>query len=257
MSPNDNERRYSDEEFALILRTAAEVETGPEVAPPRTGLTLAEIKEIAAEVGIDPNRVAKAAALLPSSVEDGLSRLIGGHPRHRLEHTVPVEVSSSELGRLLDLARREMDTQGETREVLGGLEWQGGTSTTSVRVAITPREGETVLQASTDRTEAMAGILAGVTLPVGGVIAVTLGKLVFGETDAGILAALVSGLAPAFLFARSVWKRSTRRWRERLFQLMDAMAREVEAAPGFEAESAAYGERPGESGAGLPGPPDS
>lgn len=245
MSPTNDERRYSDEEFALILRTASEVQAGPDPAPPRQGLTLSEIQEIAAEVGIDPDRVSKAAALLPSATGEGLSRLVGGHPRHRLEHTVKGGVPTAALGRVIDLARREMDTQGETREVLGGLEWKGGTSTTSVTVSVTPREGETVLQASTDRSETMAGIFAGVTLPVGGIIGVTLGKLVFGESDAGIAAALISGMTPALIFARAIWKRSTRHWRERLFHLMDAMAREAEEAAGKAGGEGAPGAPPG------------
>ncbi|MCK5651240.1 MAG: hypothetical protein KAJ42_07680, partial [Gemmatimonadetes bacterium] len=94
----------------------------------------------------------------------------------------------------------------------------------------TPRGGETTLQVAADRTEAMLGIFGGVGLPMAGVIGVTLGKLVFGESDAGILAAFVSGLVPSMLFARVLWKRSAKKWKERLLGLMDAMAREAEEA---------------------------
>jgi hypothetical protein len=82
----------------------------------------------------------------------------------------------------------------------------------------------------------MAGIYGGIGLPVGGVIAVILGKLIFGETDAGIMAALVSGMAPALLLARSLWKRSTGKWRSRLVELTELLVREAERAadPGAE-----------------------
>ena len=62
-----------------------------------------------------------------------------------------------------------------------------------------------------------------------GVVAVTLGKLVFGESDAGILASLLSGILPAFLVARTIWKPSTRKFRGRLYDLLAVMRREAEA----------------------------
>lgn len=175
MPSSNDERRYSEDEFALVLRMASEVQAGPDPAPPQEGLTLSQIREIAAEVGIEPERVSRAAALLPLAEDSLVSRLIGGQPRHRLEHSVPGVVPAGELGRVIDVARRALSTQGETREVLGALEWKGGKSTASFGVSITPREDETTL------------------------------------------------------IARTLWKRSTKKYRERLLHLMDAMAKEVEA----------------------------
>ena len=56
-------KRYTDREVSLILQRALE----PTAAAPSTdasgsGLTLEQIKEIAAEVGIDPQRIELAAA---------------------------------------------------------------------------------------------------------------------------------------------------------------------------------------------------
>jgi len=232
MPPTNDERRYSDREFAVILRTASEAPDGlaPALPPqPQDGLTLSEIKGIAAEVGIDPERVSMAAALLPSGNGSALMRLIGGEPRHRLEATVPGSVPAAALGRVVDVARRTAGTQGETREVLGGLEWTGSTATASFGASVTPGEKETTLQAWTNRTESLAGIYGGVGLPSMGVIALILAKLVFGETDAGIIASLLSGIPPAFLFARTLWKRSTKKYHARLLQLVAAMAKEAEA----------------------------
>jgi hypothetical protein len=257
MSSAADERRYSDEEFALILRTASEVRAGPAPAPPQEGLTLSEIREIAAEVGIDPERVSKAAALLPSVDDATIFGLLGGRPRQRLEHSISGVVPTAGLGGVIDVARRVLDSQGETREVLGALEWKGGTSTSSIVVSVTPRQSDTILQASVDRTEAMAGIYGGVGITVAGVITVVLGKLVFGETGAGIVAALLSGFTPSILLARTLWKRMTKRWQERLLHLMDAMAREAEAAAertDGEVELPPLLE-PG-SGSSLPGEPD-
>jgi hypothetical protein len=235
--PND-ERRYSDEEFALILRTASEVTAGPDPAPAREGLTLSEIQEIAADVGIDPGRVSKAAVLLPAHGDAATLRLLGGPPRLRLEHTVPGVVPPERLGRIIDVVRRALDTQGETREVFGALEWKGSTAVTAAAVSVTPREGETVLQASVNRIEGMMGTLMGIGMG-GAFVFSLLGVALLGESGVGIAAGVLTGMSGGFLFARTLWKRSTRKWRGRLLQLMDAMAREAEVAVGPSGEEPA------------------
>jgi hypothetical protein len=230
VSSPDDERRYSDEEFALILKTASEEEAAQVAAAPQQGLTLAEIQEIATAVGIDAQSVARAAALVPSMHGDTANRLIGASPRQRLEHTISGVVQAEDLGSVVDVARRALDIQGETREVMGGLEWKGSSATTTVMVSISPGEDETRLQVSCDRTEALAGIYAGVGMAVAGAIALFLAKLVFGETDAGIVASILTGFPVALLAARAVWKRSAKKWRERLFGLMHVMSKEAETA---------------------------
>jgi len=234
MSPSDNERRYSEEEFALVLSLASEVESGPgeRPSPPREGLTLSEIREIAAEVGIDPERVSRAVALLPSGDDSAGARFLGGTPRHRLEHSIPGLVPAADLSRVIGVARKFVAAQGETREVLGGLEWTGNTGMASYGASVTPGEGETTLQTWTDRTETMMGIFGGVGLGVGGAVALVLVKTVFGESDAGIVAGLLTGLPTGLVFARALWKRSATKYREGLMRLLEAMSTEAEAAVG-------------------------
>ena len=177
--------------------------------PPQEGLTLSELREIAAEVGIDPDRVSRAAALLPSGDGSAGARFLGGTPRHRLEHSIPGLVPAADLSRVIGVCRKSVAAHGETREVLGGLEWTGNTGMASYGASVTPGEGETTLQVWTDRTETMMGILGGVGMGVGGAVALFLVKTVFGESDAGIAAGLLSGLPTGFVFARTLWKRSS------------------------------------------------
>lgn len=232
MPHHNDERRYSEEEFALVLRMASEVQEGGESGSDRSlppeGLTLSQIREIALEVGIDPERVSRAAALLPSGGESLGVRLLGGHPRDHLEHMVSGEVPEKDLGRIIEVARSTLGVPGETREVMGSLEWTGSNNVTGFFVSVTPRDGKANLQGSTNRTESLMGIYAGAGMGVLGIVALSTVKLVFGETDAGIVAGLLSGIPPAFLICRTLWKRSTKKWRDRLLHLMDAMAEEAE-----------------------------
>jgi len=233
MSTPYDERRYSEEEFALVLRMASEEPDAPEdeesleLTPARDGLTLTQIREIALEVGIDPDRVSRAVALLPQGTESGLLRLLGGHPHISLEHVVKGEASEEALRRIAEAVRKEVGVTGKAREVLGALEWKGNTTTTIVSASATPRGGSTSLQASVDSSGALMAIIAGAGLPTLGVVALTLVKLVFGETDAGIVMSLLSGLLPAALVTRGLWNRTTHAWRQRLVKIMDAMSEET------------------------------
>ncbi|HSM35374.1 MAG TPA: hypothetical protein VK837_03170 [Longimicrobiales bacterium] len=65
----DTDRRYTDEEVRAIFRESGEG-PGPTTSDPGPGgegLTLAELREIATEVGLDPNRVAEAARALEAT----------------------------------------------------------------------------------------------------------------------------------------------------------------------------------------------
>src|SRR5690242_2363980 len=63
-----NERRYSDEEVSAIFARATEgASASPVGEAQQDGLTLAELQEIGAEVGIAPSAVAAAAKSLVSA----------------------------------------------------------------------------------------------------------------------------------------------------------------------------------------------
>ena len=65
---NEQERSYSDREFALILNRAAELGASAESPPRRrTGLSLEEIKAIALEAGFDPG-----SDLLPEDAKEAI-----------------------------------------------------------------------------------------------------------------------------------------------------------------------------------------
>ena len=66
------ERRYTEEELALILNRAAERQEGVQSGAPR--YTLAEIQEIAAGAGIAPEHVASVATTLRDGAGDARRR---------------------------------------------------------------------------------------------------------------------------------------------------------------------------------------
>lgn len=91
----DDPRVYSDEEFALVLRTAAELASRAERPDfSSNGLTLAEMKSAAGQAGLDPALVERAARMLVTrATASPVERLIGGPLRHEHDARFPVRCS--------------------------------------------------------------------------------------------------------------------------------------------------------------------
>ena len=119
------ERRYDEDEVALILHRAAEAASTDAAGASGRGLTLSELKDIGAEAGIGAGRIEEAArslALRRSGTQAGSK--LGLPPTVQFERLVPVELKSEQLPHLLDLIRNEFARQGIVEEVLGGFEWR-------------------------------------------------------------------------------------------------------------------------------------
>lgn len=119
-------RRYDDQEIEEILRRATEEDAGTPSAAPRggTGLTLAEIEGIGAEVGIAPGRIAAAAQALertgrPAEVDRYL-----GAPRS-VSRTVYLDrpMTDAEWGRLVGDLRETFDAKGKVEHTGNLRSW--------------------------------------------------------------------------------------------------------------------------------------
>ena len=249
MSGTNDERRYSEEEFALILRTASEIKR-EEGGEPRSsaGLTLSEILQIAQEAGIDPELVSKAAALLPT--EQARSsipvRIFGGPSKYRMVRSAPGKVAEEDLGLILEVIRDVMEHQGVASEVFGGLEWKNaGGDVSSIAVNVSARDDETRFEVTVDRGG--AGVLSYLAplLPTAiatGVVGANLGLSSFPEVAAVVLA----GIGTVWLLGRTIFASGTRKWDAILPRLLDTMASRA-------AELAANGPKAADV-TGLPGP---
>jgi hypothetical protein len=229
-SPSGGNRRFDDEEFALILRRAAELQERREGREARArGYSLAEIEQIAREAGIAPAHVRTVvAALTRSGPSFGLlASLAGGPYRFRYEHTLPTELPDADRGAIIDAARTELEAQGEARQVLDAIEWKETGDMGSVFVTVTNRDGETVVRAGADR-DAAAGLLVGLTPilgAVGGMIATAALDLGPGIQAAALMG---GGAAATYLGARFTWTRISAKWEKRLARLMTRLTTTAE-----------------------------
>lgn len=79
-------RHYGDEEVRQLLEHATQLQQAGEPEDPEEGVTLAELEEAAAEVGIRPRYIRRAAALLGNpgaKADSAISKWLGVSP-HRL-----------------------------------------------------------------------------------------------------------------------------------------------------------------------------
>ncbi len=116
-------RRYDDDEVAEIFRRATGETTEGErkALPPEDGMTLAQIEEIGAEVGISRDEIARAAHSLQRRVEAEPPLRFLGAPRS-VARTLYIDraLTDDEWGRLVSDLRRTFDAKGKV-EVEGLL----------------------------------------------------------------------------------------------------------------------------------------
>jgi len=204
------ERRYTEEELALILNRAAERQEGVQASAPR--YTLADVQEIAAGAGIAPSHVASVAASLGDARAPS-GGLLGAPQRFRFEESIDGEVADEVIGELFDVVRRTLGMQGEVTEALGSVEWKSQDAFGSNYVTIARRGGRTTIAVLSTRSDSaavawMAGGLGAFfgSLGIGSALVSTVGL-------AGPLAAIAGvGLASggAWLSTRAAWRRYAR-----------------------------------------------
>ena len=119
----DHRKVYSEDDFAIILAKAAELspESSSHDTPPHS-LSLAEMKSIASEVGLDPELIERAAHLVPAARRQTvLGRLFGGPLSSSVELLIPVPLTQEGAQQLLSLARATLLTRGKGEATSTGM----------------------------------------------------------------------------------------------------------------------------------------
>lgn len=234
-APRSVGRRYSEKEVGLILRRATELQRAEPSATNPEGLTLTELAEVAAEVGIDPVYLRRAAAELePGSESGSWAKLLGAAPGFVLERTIPGEFAESGFEELVPLMQAATLGQGNASAVGKTLTWssRSDTNTSSQQVLVTVHEGETLIRIE-ERLSGFAGALfgglmggggGGVGIGIGG----ALGGALFGSVVLAIAFPTVI-IGTSYVAARHFFASHVRRRRSRMQELMDQLAERVEA----------------------------
>lgn len=189
----DDERKYSDEQMALILRRAGDLQTQRDDG--RHSLT--EIQEIAKQVGIDPALVAHVAAGLPRKA--GVLPAAASTLVQTAETVLPQRVTPEQMGRLVDAVRRASGAQGTSRQVFDSVEWRWGSEheLVDLRVTITPAADRTNVRVQHDATGAafLSTFIPSIMSVIGiGVSFSALPGAAAAASSAGIVGAIGAGV---------------------------------------------------------------
>jgi hypothetical protein len=224
---SEEDRRYSENEFALILRKAFELEERRTGGERGDGLTLQEIQAVAAEMGLDPASVGRAAALLPTANEGALVRVFGGPSLYQMAYTATGEVSRDGLSRVVEAIRRVTGHQGKVTEVLGSLEWETVGELSQIHVTVTPLEGQTTVSVLANRE--LEGALTYFLSGVVGLVGMGIIGAITEPTSVIAITSLVAGcLGGAFLTSRTIFKSTTKSFRLKLRDLISATSGAVD-----------------------------
>jgi hypothetical protein len=217
------DRKFSEEEVALIIKRAAELQQTQQVEQePSNALTLTEVEQIAREAGIDPALIRRAAHGLDRPTETSRpSAWLGAPTRLVFERVVDGEIPVDDFEPLINEIRRTFGDNGVpsvlgrtlawTSSYSGGRRRQNGRM---VNVNIASRGGLTTIRVEEEMRNIAGALFGGLVGGGGGGttgMSIGLGLGVFHS--AAIAAALWVGVAGSFyalargLFSRVAIKR--------------------------------------------------
>lgn len=210
------DRIYSREEFAEILERAEHVERRAGVAlGSQPGFSLAQMREIAAEAGIDPDAVERAAHLLPPKApERPIEHTTGGVLRQRIQASYPVALSDEGLAKLLTVIRASSSQPGTGEATVTGLSWWSTQGDMHVEVH-TDRES-TLVEVSVDRSRLL--IAPGLF----GIVTVWILASLLEVADVGVV---VVSIAAGLGVAGGMLRAFVNRAKKRTDSLMNSIAR--------------------------------
>lgn len=173
-----NDRLYTEKEISAILKRAGQMQAEQEAGQETLGLSLHELQGVAAEVGLDPDLVALAAAELErtASPERGVSW--SGLPvRLNEERVIQGSAGPRARAALKTMIDRTLGVTGTMTQSGPLLEWVYSGRTSDLRVTLTPHSGQTKVRLHADYSKLAAvllwplfalGLAQGFLFPFGG-----------------------------------------------------------------------------------------
>lgn len=235
------DRKFNDEEVALIIKRAAELQQTELIAQdPSNALSLSEVEEIAKEAGIDPALIRRAASTLDKPSESTRpSAWVGAPTRLVFERVVDGEIPVDAYEPIVNEIRRTFGDNGVPSVLGRTLAWTS-TSTGGRRhsrgrqidVSVMSRGGVTTIRVEEELRNTAGALFGGL---VGGGTGGTSGL----SMGIGLGAFHSPALAVAMLFvfgggfysiARAIYGSIARKREKQLRDLTDRVQQQVEGA---------------------------
>ena len=205
----------------LIFERAGEADVG---AQGDRGYSLAEMQEIALQVGLSPTDVARAAATISSP--QASYPVLGGPIRFHASHTLDNKLTDDGIASVALRIREATGFHGELRDVPGGAEWRVRSATGLIVVDFTARGAGTRIDLTVARDDeaAITAIGAGVAgLVIGVATAIAAANGLHVGALAGVALGVVTAIGGAWAGTRLLWSRAARRWARKTDALMESI----------------------------------
>jgi hypothetical protein len=236
--PRSSDRKFNEEEVALIIKRAAELQQTQQVEnEPSNALTLSEVEQIAREAGIDPKLIRQAAHGLDRPSETSRPSPWVGAPTHLVfERVIDGEIPVDDFEPLINEIRRTFGDNGIPSVLGKTLAWtssyQGGRRRNNgrmVNVNIVSRSGVTTIRVEEEMRNVAGALFGGlVGGGGGGTTGITVGLGMGYFHSAAIAAALWFGMAGAcYTLARTIFFRMTTRREKELRELTSRLEEQI------------------------------
>ena len=225
-------RVYGEKEIGRLLQRATELQHR-EPSAPATGVTLAELEEIAVEAGIDPKFLRRAAGELDAGVTDSSfwTKVTGDELMLVRELTLPGEFDESGFERIVETILSNSREHGQPNLLGRTLTWRAETPSKlrTIQLTVTSRDGRTQVRLEENLTQLAIGTFSGGTAGVGLGLGTGVGIPVGLALGSALLATAlpVGVMAASYIGSRWVYRAQVEGRRRRIGGLFDAV---VEAA---------------------------
>ena len=225
--------QYSEDEVALILKRAAEMQKQQPLPGDSRSMSLNEIETAAAEAGLSRALVRRAATEIarPAPPDTKPNAWLGGPTRLIVERVIEGEFPIEEFDQLLEVIRFSNTGPGQVSTVGRSLTWTGmlgSGQAATLTVTISVRHGQTRVRVHANFANLAGAIFGGLGGGVGG----GLGWAAFG--GGAMLAGLFGSLAIGFTFlggvyglCRKVYGGQTREHAKTVHALADELERVI------------------------------
>ncbi len=236
--PPSRDRKFNDEEVALIIKRAAELQQTQQAdEEPSNAMTLAEVEQIAQEAGIDPKLIRQAAHGLERPAEVARpSPWLGAPTRLMFDRVIDGEVPVDEFEPTINEIRRTFGDNGIPSVLGKTLAWtssyQGGRRGNSgrmVNVNVVSRSGATTVRVEEEMRTVAGAVFGGCVGGGGGGstgVSIGIGMGVFHS--APVAAALWFAVAGGFYtLARTIYGRIIGKREKQLRELAGRLEQQI------------------------------
>lgn len=236
--PKHLPRVYGDKEIGRILQRATDLQHKEPTAP-AAGVTLDELEEIAAEAGIDP-RYLRRAALEVDSIVQGSSvwtQVVGDELILIREIELPGELQESGFERIVTVIQTQSREHGQPSLLGRTLTWRAETANKSrtIQIVVSSRDGHTLVRLEENLSQLAAGLFVGTTAGVGVGVGVGAGLPIALEVIGSALfavAAPIGIIGISYIASRAIYREVVRRRNRAVDDLFDKVVVEARASIG-------------------------